>query len=468
MMRRLLPLLALALAQALAARAATATALGHGDPAAGADAEPRRLADAPELERQILNELLGAEHWSARFLAAIRLERFDCDPTENHLAGLANRDTEWQVRAAAIRSLALRAVPQEEDWFNDESEPRVMRAVLRYGYELDSDRLERAVRLLTRSDRLDERLLGAEIAGASERAPLHETAEETVRSIILRMNRVQGGLLGPRLSVMTGERGLFSRHDWMRWFRRANRTITLAETRMAPLNPHASPPGERSAIAELDTETFARLESYVQLWPDRRLDVVFAVDCSGSMRSIFSRTQSIMSDSIQFLNDLTDDPRFGLVAFRDIGEEFETRPSDLTRDHDVIRRQTWLQEAVDGGRSSEAVLRALHDCYAMPWREGAERLVILIGDGPPHPGEGRQCVRLAERALRDAGIRTQVVEPINAPVRYFDQIAEAGGGRLWTLDDYIFILAEQLGMPRSERLDRSFADFIGVYTELLR
>ncbi|TVQ52337.1 MAG: VWA domain-containing protein [Phycisphaerales bacterium] len=428
----------------------------------------RTLEDAPTLERQVLTELESAPHWPARALAAIRLERFDCAPTRDRLIEFVQHDPDWRVRANAIRSLAERSIEQGEGWFEEEAEPRVIRTALRYGYEVDAGRVHRGVRFLLRSNRLDERLLGAEIAAASGKDDLVADATDTVRSVILRMDRAQAGLLSPRLSAMTGVRGLFSRQDWMRWFRENGRRVELAETRRDPPNPHPPPAGERSFLAELNVDAFARFESYVQQWPELRIDLVFALDCTGSMTPVFSRTQSIISDTMLFLQDITESPRFGLVAFRDVDQEFVTRPFRLTQDAEEIMLQTWLQEAVHGGRQSESVLAALHDSYAMSWREHVERLVILIGDGPPHRGEGGACIRLAERARTRGGIRTQVVEPINAPVRDFKEIAEAGGGRLWTLDDYVLILAELLGLERSDDIDQAFMAFIRHYTELLR
>ncbi len=428
----------------------------------------RTLEAAPTLERQVLRELESAPHWPARALAAIRLERFDCAPTRDRLIEFVQNDPDWRVRANAIRSLAERSIEQGEGWFAEEAEPRVIRTALRFGYEVDAGRVQRGVRFLLRSHRLDERLLGAEIAAVSGRDGLVADAADTVRSVMLRMDRAQGGLLSPRLSAMTGVRGLFSRHDWMRWFRENGRRVELAETRRDPPNPHPRPPGERSFLAELNVDAFARFESYVQQWPERRIDLVFALDCTGSMSPIFSRTQSILSDTMLFLQDITESPRFGLVAFRDVDHDFVTRPIRLTPDAEAVLLQTWLQEAVHGGRPSESVLAALHDSYAMPWREHVERLVILIGDGPPHRGEAGTCIRLAERARTRGGIRTQVVEPINAPVRDFKEIAEAGGGRLWTLDDYALILAELLGLERSDEIDQAFMAFVRHYTELLR
>ena len=147
---------------------------------------PDSLAAAGELERQTLDRLLGGDSWTRRALASMRLDRYRCADSRAILDGLATDDA-WQVRAFAIRALGRRGETLAEDAFADEYDPKVLRAALRYGYALETDRVARGVRYLARSGDLHNKMLAVELGIASGDEALAELARETIRKIILRM-----------------------------------------------------------------------------------------------------------------------------------------------------------------------------------------------------------------------------------------------------------------------------------------
>jgi hypothetical protein len=77
--------------------------------------------------------------------------------------------------------------------------------------------------------------------------------------------------------------------------------------------------------------------------------------------------------------------RIGFVLYRDYLEEYLTQMIDFQEDLDVA--QTVIDRVrVAGGRDiPEAVHEALYrSVHSFTWEAG-ERMVILIGDAPPHP-----------------------------------------------------------------------------------
>ena len=120
-----------------------------------------------------------------------------------------------------------------------------------------------------------------------------------------------------------------------------------------------------------------------------RVDVVFLLDATGSMgdeiQAVKDRIREMISDIA--LGDPVPDVRFGIVAYRDRGDEYVTRVYPLTRDIDRIVDNLDEIEANGGGDYPESLNEGLHVAInEMEWDEagGAARLVFLIADAPPH------------------------------------------------------------------------------------
>ena len=118
-----------------------------------------------------------------------------------------------------------------------------------------------------------------------------------------------------------------------------------------------------------------------------RIDVVFLLDATGSMGDEIDAVKDKIRDMISdiALGEPTPDVRFGLVAYRDRGDEYVTRAYPLTRDIDQVVADLGRIEANGGGDYAESVNEGLHVAlHDMDWDAAAARLVFLIADAPPH------------------------------------------------------------------------------------
>jgi uncharacterized protein YegL len=120
-----------------------------------------------------------------------------------------------------------------------------------------------------------------------------------------------------------------------------------------------------------------------------RVDVVFLLDATGSMgdeiQAVKDRIREMISDIA--LGDPAPDVRFGIVAYRDRGDDYTTRVYPLTRDIDLIVDNLAEIEANGGGDYPESLNEGLHVAVQeMEWDQasGVARLVFLIADAPPH------------------------------------------------------------------------------------
>ncbi|MBI9105760.1 MAG: VWA domain-containing protein [Spirochaetales bacterium] len=139
------------------------------------------------------------------------------------------------------------------------------------------------------------------------------------------------------------------------------------------------------------------------------LDIVFVMDTTGSMGEEISRLKETIRIIHMNLTSLSvpAEVRFGMVLYKDVGDEYVTSIIPLTADIDQFQIELDLVQAYGGGDMPEDLEKALDDLVnLMQWNENGVRLAYIITDAPPHLDYGRQysCSRAAVDA-RAAGIK---------------------------------------------------------------
>ncbi len=119
-----------------------------------------------------------------------------------------------------------------------------------------------------------------------------------------------------------------------------------------------------------------------------RIDVVFVLDTTGSMSGMLEGAkQKIFSIASRIAQGKpTPRVRVGLVAYRDVGDEYVTRRYALTEDLDSLFTHLRKLEAGGGGDTPEHVGRGLGEAVSkLSWDERREtmKLIFLVGDAPP-------------------------------------------------------------------------------------
>ncbi len=122
--------------------------------------------------------------------------------------------------------------------------------------------------------------------------------------------------------------------------------------------------------------------------PPVQLDVLFLLDSTGSMGDEIEQLRSnILSISAQIAALPTrPDVRFGMVTYRDQGDEYVTRISDFTDSVQEFQSVLMGVQAAAGGDEpeslNEGLYRAIHDVH---WRQdNTVSLIFLVADAPPH------------------------------------------------------------------------------------
>jgi uncharacterized protein YegL len=120
-----------------------------------------------------------------------------------------------------------------------------------------------------------------------------------------------------------------------------------------------------------------------------RIEVCFVLDTTGSMSGLIEGAKekiwSIANEMIAAKP--TPELKLSLVGYRDRGDEYITKITDLTDDIDTIHARLMEFTANGGGDGPESVNQALHEAVTkITWSKDRDvlKIVFLVGDAPPH------------------------------------------------------------------------------------
>lgn len=137
----------------------------------------------------------------------------------------------------------------------------------------------------------------------------------------------------------------------------------------------------------------------------KSVDLVIVLDTTSSMSDDIAQIRRDVLPVIEDLANRATALRVGMVYYKDYFETY------LTNRHDFTGELTRIQRRLDhvrvfGGRDiPEAVYEALYEAAtAFPWA-AEERVVLLIGDAPPHP---KQRGAVSKEGAMDALLRREI------------------------------------------------------------
>jgi hypothetical protein len=167
------------------------------------------------------------------------------------------------------------------------------------------------------------------------------------------------------------------------------------------------------------------------------VEVAFVLDTTGSMGGLIEGAKrKIWSIATAIVDSNPDaDIRMGLVAYRDVGDEYVTKEFELTNDIQDLYANLLELKARGGGDWPESVNEALDVAVnKMKWTDGSDirRIVFLVGDAPPHMDYDQDTkYPLTLKVARQKDIIVNAVLAGNAPdtARVWRDIAQNGNGR---------------------------------------
>ena len=167
------------------------------------------------------------------------------------------------------------------------------------------------------------------------------------------------------------------------------------------------------------------------------VEVAFVLDTTGSMGALIDGAKrKIWSIATTIADSNPDaDISMGLVAYRDIGDEYVTKTFGLTTDIQDLYANLLALKARGGGDWPESVNEALDVAVnKLQWTTGSEtrRIVFLVGDAPPHMDYAQDTKypkTLAVARQKDIIVNTVIAGDARDTERVWRDIAQSGNGR---------------------------------------
>ncbi|MBK7874812.1 MAG: VWA domain-containing protein [Planctomycetes bacterium] len=284
---------------------------------------------------------------------------------------------------------------------------------------------------------------------------------ELVGELVERTLRTKHRLLRERtldvLARIAPEAGATTREAWRAWWKDAQKTY-------AP--PAWVPPPKPPMEEEFKTTATLFVERAFDL-RDAGLDVAIVIDTTGSMQPAIDAARDAIGDVVTLLSNVAPKLRLGLVEYKDLGDLGDGAQVlvPLSRGEKAVHEKLGRLIASGGGDAPERVEKGVEFALGteMNWNKEANRLILVIGDAPPHAESQAGLLELVKRAHDEPFARppkpgkpeaprtgggpkpSSKAEPLRpfitstiytAPEakKTFEEIAKAGGGASVYLD----------------------------------
>jgi Mg-chelatase subunit ChlD len=329
-----------------------------------------------------------------------------------------------------------------------EGEDPILRAMA--AFELRHEVEPGAIRLATRALKreTDATVLACALGGLVGRPRVDLVAEggSLLPALLLRHVEHPHELVAERawevLERVRGETPPKVADAWRRWWLASRKALDEEQRRLLEARGEASVPSPTPAAPGERTTTTGEevpdLYDYVAGLRRDGLELCIVLDHTGSMAPVIGAAVGRAASLVKRLAYLVPGFRAGLVSYDD-GARVRIA---LTHDGEALRKAFRKVGAGGGGDWEEGVDKGIALALRqemLAWSRKAHRVLVVIGDAPPHEGDVAGLLRRLQQArddiLYDHPIVVHTVSTEPGGVDHFPAIALAGGGVHVTLRD---------------------------------
>ncbi|MBW3576670.1 MAG: VWA domain-containing protein [Actinobacteria bacterium] len=214
------------------------------------------------------------------------------------------------------------------------------------------------------------------------------------------------------------------------------------------------------------------------------LDLVFVIDTTGSMGEDIAAVKQFSTELVDLLSERTASFRVGLVTYKDHpvspygGSSDYPRRTELgfTDDTSAIKDAINALTVSGGGNFPESVWSGLIEGIELPWRPGVKKVIIQLGDAPPHGSAPSYTEPVSGLTIDDVVDASIAVDPAEvyvvdvssggssfAPLR---EVADRTGGGIYSAPTPSQV-SQALADALEEALTKPFAWAGGPYVTTL-
>ena len=152
------------------------------------------------------------------------------------------------------------------------------------------------------------------------------------------------------------------------------------------------------------------IKTILQKERGKTLDLVICIDTTRSMRKYIDATREKLIPMLDEMLGSFPTFRIGMVQFKDYYDNYLTKIVPFTNDFARFQRDLNAINVQGGGDIPEAVYEALNDGATRFTWEADSRIMILIGDAPPHPRpRGRITKAMVDTAVDERNIKVHAM-----------------------------------------------------------
>jgi Mg-chelatase subunit ChlD len=172
------------------------------------------------------------------------------------------------------------------------------------------------------------------------------------------------------------------------------------------------------------------------------LDLVLAIDTTGSMGGVINDVKANVAQLITTLRAGGGIVRVGIVAYRDSRDEYVVRPFPLTTldaaGTAAINGFVASLRAAGGGDWPEKLDAALDTATSMTWRGDVPASIVVIADAPAHQQDQATAVATAEAfTTKIPGAQVSLIDTGSGGHAFMQALPRRGGGQYVTYDGHL-------------------------------
>jgi hypothetical protein len=140
------------------------------------------------------------------------------------------------------------------------------------------------------------------------------------------------------------------------------------------------------------------------------VDIVLCLDTTNSMKNDIDAVRSMLIPMLAEIRAGFSGFRIGMVLYKDYYDEYLNKVIPFTRDFEAFQKNLLSIQVRGGGDIPEAVYEALHAGASKFAWEAESRIMILIGDAPPHPRQrGRISKTMVDEEVEKKGVKVHAI-----------------------------------------------------------
>ena len=149
-----------------------------------------------------------------------------------------------------------------------------------------------------------------------------------------------------------------------------------------------------------------KIENALRQEAGSSVDIVLCIDTTGSMKPYIDEVRKKLIPMMKGIVAEFTKFRIGMVLYKDYFDEYLNKVIPFTGDFNLFQRNLNAIVVRGGGDLPEAVYEALYEAAdKFPWASES-KLILLVGDAPPHPRpRGKITKEMVYKLAADKGLK---------------------------------------------------------------